>query len=79
MSDLIERLRNVAGKYDEYGVYSKLVIEAADEIEHMNNLTIMLKERDAEIERLRAALGRVIKAYEDNGESPFAIAREALK
>lgn len=63
MRDIVERLRNASGTFDEYGIHSSLELEAADLIQSLREKTQYWPdnaERDAviryqkeEIERLR--------------------------
>lgn len=65
MSDLIERLRNAQDEINSPGEDAALHLEAADEIERLrlahDHRHQMMKEQEAEIERLKAVVDAVTK------------------
>lgn len=59
MHDIVERLRNASGTFDEYGIHSNLELEAADLIESLRQKTQYWPdnaERDAVIRHQKGAL-----------------------
>lgn len=66
MRDIVERLRNASGTFDEYGIHSSLELEAADLIQSLREKTqywpdnaerdAVIRHQKEVIERLREAL-----------------------
>jgi hypothetical protein len=63
MTDLVKRLRERAGKYDEYDWHGDIELEAADRIEHLEdrcaNLLVGNRALNIRIEKLEAALREI--------------------
>jgi len=62
MSDIVERLRGLASKYDEYGVHSDTELEAATEIEKLREAIDVALQciEDADVISARQILKRVL-------------------